>query len=354
MAENRRKGESKQQERCFLPNFCGIRTLFVVVVSAELLALVLTLSVVDHFSEWPNELGLRSLYVQWVALTGTAVLCLLRRRLSRLSHTAAGIVAWLLIQGIATIVGAVSLFALGGDYFSQEPWLFLLSSVAISGIVTALVLRYLYEQHLAKQRAMAESQARLQALQSRIRPHFLFNSMNTIAHLTQTDPALAEEVVQDLADLFRTSLSDNRIISTLEAELDLARGYLRIEAQRLGERMQVIWDLEVLPEQAPLPTLILQPLLENAVYHGIEPADEGGKITISGRYRRQQVNLSIRNTMPSAGSNRHVSGNRMAMDNIRQRLDAFFDNKASLVIGEVEGDYQVRLAFPYPYNGNNG
>jgi two-component system sensor histidine kinase AlgZ len=173
--------------------------------------------------------------------------------------------------------------------------------------------------------------------------------MNTIASLTRTSPELAEEVVHDLSDLFRANLSDAQRLSTLGKELELAQGYVRIEQQRLGERLRVEWDLEELPDEAKMPALILQPLLENAVYHGIEPSAEPGTIQIVGRYRRHKVNLSIRNTLPPQESHDHRRGNRLAVENIRQRLQAIFDEEAGMVASEVEGDHQVRLFFPHPW-----
>jgi two-component system sensor histidine kinase AlgZ len=197
----------------------------------------------------------------------------------------------------------------------------------------------------------AEAEARFQKLQARIRPHFLFNSMNTIANLTQTNPQVAEEVVQDLADLFRATLSNANESTTLAKELELAYRYLNIEKQRLGDRLQVLWDVEDTPGDATLPPLILQPLVENAVYHGIAPSRSPGLIRISGHYRRAQVNLSVRNTLPGedeAGT-RHTSGNRMALDNVKQRMTAMFDGEARVIVSRVDGDFQVRLVFPYPW-----
>ena len=228
---------------------------------------------------------------------------------------------------------------------------FLVRTLGVTAIIAAIVLRYLYEQHCQRQRELAESQARFDALQARIRPHFLFNSMNTIANLTRADPARAEAVVEDLAELFRASLSDTNSLSTLGEELELAEGYLRIEAQRLGDRLAAEWDLQDLPLAAPVPRLLLQPLLENAVYHGIEPAVNGGRITISGRYRRGVVSLSVRNTLP-AGDADPRPGNRMAQANVRDRLAALYGDAAGLVVGEVEGDYQVRLHFPCEGGGS--
>jgi two-component system sensor histidine kinase AlgZ len=193
----------------------------------------------------------------------------------------------------------------------------------------------------------AVANARGKTLQARIRPHFLFNSMNTIASLTRTDPALAEEVVQDLADLFRASLDTEAGTATLSEELALVRRYLNIERQRLGARMQVDWDLEDIPGEARLPPLILQPLVENAVYHGIEPATQPGRIHIVGRYRRGIINLSIRNSVPDTAAPPRP-GNRIAVENVLQRLAALYPGTARLTQTRVDGDYLVRLTIPYP------
>jgi two-component system sensor histidine kinase AlgZ len=330
----------------FLPNFCGLRAAFVVVVSAELLAVVLALASEAPLSDLWTTLAMRSLYVQWVALLATALLCTLRRPLARLSNTRAGLAAWL---GITLTAAGVALAAERFAPDVTEDPAFVLRSVAVAAVVAALLLRYLYHQHVQKERELGASRARFQALQARIRPHFLFNSMNTIAHLTRADPALAEEVVQDLADLFRAALADSERLSTLQAELDLARQYLRIEGQRLGDRLKIVWDLEDLPGDARVPGLILQPLVENAVYHGIEPAPAGGTITVTGRYRRHRVNLSVRNTLAAAAGQAQRPGNRMAVDNLRDRLLARYGEEATLTVGEVDGEYQVRLTFPHPF-----
>ncbi len=339
------KVEKRDGLESFLPDFCRIRMVFVVVVTAELLAIVLALTTTQSVQQFTDDLSLRSLFVQWIALTGCALLCTLRRHLGRYGNRVAGLSAWLILMLLTLLVSGFAIKVLA----ISSSGLFLLKSLAISAIVSALMLRYLYFQHIWRLQVEAESQARFQALQSRIRPHFLFNSMNTIASLTRSDPKLAEEVVHDLSDLFRASLSDARDQNTLGDELELARGYLRIEHQRLGERLRVEWDLEELPESAVLPALILQPLLENAVYHGIEPAAEPGVIEISGRYRQKRVNLSIRNSRPAEGTTKHRKGNSMALENTRQRLEGFFDGEASLSLSEVDGDHQVRVVFPYPY-----
>jgi two-component system sensor histidine kinase AlgZ len=228
-------------------------------------------------------------------------------------------------------------------------WSLLGRSLGVSGIVGALLLRYLYLDSQWRRQVEARSEARFQALQARIRPHFLFNSMNTVASLTRSDPRRAEAVVEDLADLFRAALSDGRGGSTLGQELELVRRYLEVEQQRLGERLRLDWDLEELPEEAPLPLLVLQPLVENAVYHGVEPSPGPAVIRIAGRYRNNRVNVSVRNSLPpeSQGAH-HREGNRMALDNVRQRLEAMYPERTSLTLGRVEEEFQVRLVFPYP------
>jgi two-component system sensor histidine kinase AlgZ len=278
------------------------------------------------------------------------VLCLAKRLLKPLGHTATGLTAWGLVMLTATALALLALWIEPHLAEPAGPMPFLIRTLGVTAIVTALVLRYLYEQHCQRQREVAEAQARFAALQARIRPHFLFNSMNTIANLTRADPARAETVVEDLAELFRASLADPSSLSTLGEELELAEGYLRIEAQRLGERLAVHWDLQDLPLAAPVPKLLLQPLLENAVYHGIERAVEGGAVTISGRYRRGVVNLAIRNTLPGEQVEPR-SGHRIAQSNVRDRLTALYGDDAGMVVGRVEDDYQVRLHFPFDGNG---
>lgn len=354
---NQEETRTEQPERgrvLFLPSFCAIRAVFAVVVIGELLAILLTLAAVERLQDFLAQLSAISLVVQWVGLSSAGLLCVLRNALNKIGNWWAGFVAFMLLISMTLVifglifwldVGLEAALRRSGSDISD----LLLRATGISAIVGVLVLHYLYLQHLWRCQEEAENSARLQALHSRIRPHFLFNSMNTIASLTRSDPNLAEEVVLDLADLFRESLGDAGRSSTLGKELALARQYLSIEHFRLGERLEVEWVLDSLPEKAMIPPLILQPLLENAVYHGIEPSPSGGKITISGHYRRKRINLSIRNTLPDANEKSQRQGNRLAMENIRARLAGVFDLEASLTESIVEGEHQVRLVFPHPW-----
>ncbi len=342
------------EDRSFLPNFCSIGMAFAVVLGAQLLSFVLVLAGGWRPGQLWEQLSLISLYVQWIALSSALALCLARRPLTRCSDAAAGLGAWLAMMAV-TAGAAETTWALG-EYMPLLPydrdhgrWDLLLRSLGITGIAGALMLRYLYLHDQWRRQQVARSEARFQALQARIRPHFLFNSMNTLASLTRSDPARAESVVLDLADLFRAALADPEGGSTLGRELELAGQYLELEQLRLGERLTVEWDLEELPEDAPLPLLALQPLVENAVYHGIEPATCAGVVRIVGRYRRNRVNLSIRNSLPAQAEPTHREGNRVAMDNVRQRLEAMYPDRAALSVGRVDEEFQVRVVFPYPY-----
>jgi two-component system sensor histidine kinase AlgZ len=224
---------------------------------------------------------------------------------------------------------------------------FLLRNMGIAAVVALVSLRYFYVQHQWRARADSEAQARIQALQSRIRPHFLFNSMNTIASLARSSPALAEQVTEDLASLFRVSLGDARVPGTVAQELEVCRQYLRIEAQRLGDRLVIEEDAEGLPGDGLLPALTLQPLLENAIYHGVEPSPDGGRVLVAGRFHEDRIVISVENSMPRGASRGHRQGNAMALDNVRQRMEAFFSGEARVEVFPADDRFRVEVEFPY-------
>ena len=335
----------------FLPDFCSVRMVFGVVVVAQLLAFVLVLAPAAETGERWSRLSLLSLFVQWVALSTAGVLCVSRPWLSRLSDRSAGLASYamsLVVMGVLSEAAFrlsrhtdLGLALPAGAHLG-----FLARNLMVSAIINAVVLRYFYVQHQWQRNVEAEARARVQALQARIRPHFLFNSMNTIAALTRLRPELAEEVVEDLADLFRATLADDRALGTVEDELELARRYLHIEKLRLGERLTVDWDLKEVPGGALLPAFTLQPLLENAVYHGIEPLPEGGTVQITGRSEQGRVVLTVSNPVAPGTHQLHQEGNRMAQDNIRQRLELAFPGRGGLQVAQAAGRYRVEVQFP--------
>jgi two-component system sensor histidine kinase AlgZ len=283
------------------------------------------------------------------------VLCLLRRPLASLPLPQACAIA---LGAMLAVVAGVSIAALwlagsrytgalvGAMLFPKQPWRFVLANVATGTILGALALRYFYVLGEWRRNVELQARARVYALQARIRPHFLYNSMNTIAALTRSDPARAEEAVQDLADLFRANLSEKRGSISLKEELEVARIYQRVEQLRLGERLHVIWDVAELPMRAQVPSLLMQPLLENAIYHGIEPRRGGGIVTISGTLDGDTIGITVRNPLPEDGGVHHA-GNRIALANIRERMQLMYPGRASIDADRAGDEYIVRLRFPY-------
>ena len=335
----------------FLPNFCNMRTVFVVVVIAELFAIVLALAPNNMAlaNRWYN-LAMISMFLQWAGLGCSALLCLSRPYLARLNDRQAAVLSYSLMLLVVAILSEVAYWLVFDNSFVSgvdSHGAFLLRNLFVGAIISGLVLRYFYMQQQWRRRVRTESQARLQALQSRIRPHFLFNSMNTIASLTRTDPKQAEQAVEDLADLFRISLNDARQDYRLEDELALCRRYLDIETLRLGERLQIDWHIDDLPRDALIPPLLLQPLLENAVYHGIETLTGGGAITVSGSRKGKKLRITVKNPYPIGQASQHQTGNRLALENIRERLQAIYGGQSDLIVSQHDNQFSISLHFPY-------
>src|SRR5512132_214250 len=282
----------------------------------------------------------------------------------------------------ATLTGFVEphLFAELAVLWLMQPWLarveFRIGVVAITAITCAIALglqaltpriageapaslvRHLafaliaqfaliaYFRLRARALSPAITEARLQALQARIRPHFLFNSLMAVLSLVRTEPRRAEAALEDLADLFRVLMRDNRELTPLADEVELCRQYLELEQLRLGERLVIDWNVKSMPEDALVPPLVLQPLLENAVYHGIEPLTEQGVLSINIFLSRDEVHAILKNPYIANGA-RHQVGNRMAIDNIRERLALHFDAEASLESRITRDTYEVHIRMPY-------
>lgn len=210
-------------------------------------------------------------------------------------------------------------------------------------IAVVLLLGWFEIGGRAKSPALAE--ARLLALTARIRPHFLFNALNAVLGVIRSDPRRAETALEELADLFRVLMRENADLVPLSEEIQVARQYINLERLRLGERVRVVWDMAACPPDPLVPPLMLQPLLENAVYHGIEPATEPGEIIIRFECRDSRLRVELSNPMAAADS--HTHGNQMALNNIRERLMLFFDLDATLVTRGDSGRFSVSIEFPY-------
>jgi two-component system sensor histidine kinase AlgZ len=338
----------------YLPDFCRARSVLAVILIAAIVALVFTLARHGVTAKFWVELARISLFLLWAALGTAALWCGARGLLSRLDVLSGSAVA-------LAIALAVTALATGGamwleDYTNRtlgaaavhpdgERLQVLLRNLAVCAIAGGLALRYFYVSHQWQVNVEAEAQSRVRALQARIRPHFLFNSMNTIASLTRTNPRAAEQAIADLSDLFRASLREHRERIPLAHEIEIARAYERVERLRLGDRLQVDWQVDGLPLDARVPALILQPLVENAVYHGIEPLDTGGTIRIVGRRDGRFAVITIDNPVAEAVVARRP-GHRIGLDNVRQRLELMYPGEAEVEAIEAPGRFVVTMRFP--------
>ena len=325
-----------------------------VVLIAELVAIVLTLARRDAVESFWTDLATASLFLLWEGLLSAAVLCWARARLARydaprITFASFGLVltVTLLLSEATYWLGRMALASLGTStgFFPTQHASFVAGNLAIASIIGALLLRYFYVTHQWRMNVEMEARSRVAALQARIRPHFLFNSMNTIASLTRSNPELAEQAVEDLADLFRASLGEAGHQIEIRDELEMARVYQRIEQLRLGERLVVDWQVQELPDRALIPALTVQPLLENAIYHGIEPRPDGGTVTVTGGERGDMLYISVANPLPPRTAGRH-EGNRMALANIRERLLLAYGERARLAIDATAESFQVTVMFP--------
>lgn len=333
-----------------LPDFCNNQALLLVMLIAELLAIVLTLHHGGNLKDAFAYLGRVSFFIQGITLVDAAILCYGKRWFRRLRPLVMGILVYTLLQLVTLSFTWLShaLIPAGAgipENLRVSLYAALFRNGCISAIITAVVMRYFYLHYQNLSRQQTENEARVQALQARIRPHFLFNSLNTIASLIHAQPHKAEDAVVDLAELFRSTLADRTLISLAE-ELDVSRRYLSMEQLRLGDRLDVKWDIPSELEQVQLPALALQPLIENAIYHGIEPLPDGGIMTISARKRGDRVEMSVSNPIAAGYRSRHSSGNQLAINNIRQRLSLAYGSSASLRVEEDNSRYTVTLSLP--------
>lgn len=336
--------------RAWMPDFCRPQALFGVMVAVEVAVLsAILLRLPQPAGGW-TDLFTASLLAQWLALSCAAVLCKLRGAIDRLPFTASVVVALTLpvaIVGGATWVVAVLDQQLDLGFTVPPPLTgrFVAVCMAVALLLSATLLRYFYVTAQWQAQVAAHAQAQVQALQARIRPHFLFNSMNSIAGLIRHEPASAERAVEDLSELFRAALGSGSGESSLGEELHLAERYLAIEALRLGPRLAVEWALgDDLPRALPLPRLILQPLVENAVVHGIARRAEGGVIRIEAQAGGRFLQIRVTNPLPSVATPSH--GNHHAQDSIAQRLAHRFGERAGMTVGAQDGYYAATLIVP--------
>ncbi len=332
-----------------LPAFCTPRVLLITLLLGFGVALLLAIAPGVAEDHWVR-LGTTAWFVAWVTLMTTGVLCTLQKPLCRLA------LPWLLFVVMAVLLAATALISvlayqsltqLGWNPFESQTDFFI-HNQAIALVVGGMGI-WIFSLHWAKTRRMtAQTKAELDALHARIRPHFLFNSLNTVAALIDTDPKAAEAAVLDLASIFRAALYAGDV-STLAEELGLSQRYLALEHWRLGERLAVDW---VMPE-APLPSidlpiLTLQPLVENAVRYAVERSAEPCSIRIECLIGTRAISVLIENPLIGGPECAPNGGNGVSLQNIRDRLALMFGDRASLRAGVIEHKFRVKLVLPRP------
>ncbi len=339
-----RGAEVREAGDFFIPDLCAPRPLLFMVLLVELMTFTHTLaaSPLPYFL-W-ERLATSSLFVLWVVLLSAALLCRLRDVFSRLQLPLATTGIFLLVLGItAASSQGVRLLYPQLLYNVDFGW-WQLRNLLVAALLTGIALRNFYLQHQLRLRERLELQARLDSLRTRIRPHFLFNTLNSIASLIMSRPEAAERAVEDLSELFRASLEDARRPTTVEDELRLCELYLGIEQLRLEERLRVQWEVGEGVRVVPMPSLVLQPLVENAVYHGISRLPDGGTIRVELSLEGHALRVAVTNPVPDRAG--PADGHRMALANIEQRLQALYGGAARLSAAESGGEFRVELRYP--------
>ncbi len=335
---------TRKPDVAVLPDFCSAASVFTLVVVAELVVVIDALAP-DARMHW-RSFATATAFVVWLALLASLLLCRLSPLLVRWPRAFAWPLAWAALVGLVALASAIVArldHALGTALTPASGLRFVLDNTILTALLGAALLRYFYVLAEWRARLAAVARAQFDALQARIRPHFLYNSMNTVAALVRVDPDAAERTVEDLSELFRASLGADDKPSTLGAELGLMDRYLAIEQLRLGGRLEVQRDLGELPAGLEMPALLLQPLVENAVYHGIQPRREGGTLRIAGRRIAGAVEIEIANPLPDTAAPRR-SGH--GLDSVRRRIAYHFGERGALETRRDGDVFRVIVRLP--------
>ena len=335
----------------FLPNMCLPQAILRTVVIAEFLAVVLALAASHDFSNFFAKIGLTSLFVIWLTLVSVFIICLIGKYQKDPSTVQTTVIVLSITSVLTLIASFFAVMALDYSGFDLDPYgqiHFYLKNLFICVLITLILLRYFYIQNQWEVHMKADTAAKYDALQSRMRPHFLFNSLNTVAQLVHMDADKAEDAILDLASFMRTILDKRNRIS-LREELDLTVSYLNMEGLRLGKhRLTIVWDMNqaTLPMDMDIPPLLLQPLVENAIYHGIQPRKDGGTLGISLYEQGDSLGVSVTNPIPPDNTNAHLKGNHIAQENMKKRLQLAYGDRANLKIEKTAHQYRVSFTIP--------
>lgn len=339
---------SSRNDEYFLPNFGKPAELMRLIGITQLMVLVMVLVSADAIWPFPwDRMLLMTLLVQWIVLVSAGLLYVMRPHLMQFSNGIAAGISFLAVVIVVAWFSLIAPFAIDFmriNFFYEIKPSAIIRNVLIGMIISGFIMRYFFLQEQLRVKQKTELNARLQALQSRIRPHFLFNSMNIIASLIHVDPDKAEQAVEDLSQLFRASLKAEGEIA-MSDELDLCQHYVNIEKFRLGERLQMTWQLHPDTSRLRIPALLLQPLIENAIYHSVERRAEPSEVLVKIDYDGKRVTIMITN--PVAPPAAHARGNKMALHNIRQRLQAHYGESAQMIAETTAKSYSTYLSYPF-------
>lgn len=332
-----------------LPELCTPPQTLTLILIGALVALALAVAGATPGRFW-DTLGRLALFCEFLMLASAAGVCLLRRPLARYGTTPAMLGLFAILVLLAWGVAEAAWFLLrayGETSALPGPWaqvLWVGRIVLVAAIVDAMLLRYFYVTAAWRENVRREAASRLEALTARVRPHFLFNTLNTAVALVRDRPEAAEQTLENLAELFRASLGARDARVPLSEELEITERYLEIESLRLGSRLRVEWTIVAGTERALLPPLLLQTLVENAVTHGIEPLAAGGTLSIVARREGGSLQLRVVNPREvGSGSGRHGIG----LAGARARLQLAFGGEAGLDIAESGDTFEVRVQCPW-------
>lgn len=326
--------KSNTPARVAVPDFRNLGAIVRIVVAVNLLLFMTALVRVDSWSLLMHDWLLLAAKVQLPLIVAAMIIYLLSSWLTHLTWRELAVVIVCIALFVCVFAHVAGLFPGGRDAHLRH-----LGWSALSAMAVVIYFRW---RQIEQTPALDE--ARILALTARIRPHFFFNSLNGVLGVIRSDPKRAEQALESLAELFRELMKDNRDLVTLCDEIDLCNRYLELERLRLGDRLKVNWELKYAPLNAKVPPLMLQPLIENAVYHGIEPSMEPGTIHVGIVRKGRALEIGISN--PATSNARRSTGNRMALNNIRERLALFFDLEAVLTTEERDGQFRVRIRMP--------
>lgn len=337
------------QQISLIPDFCQARAVLTLAFAMELVAICFILAGKPSADAF-REFLLLSLYLQWIGLCCGVVLCWLRGFLKIARARIVFFVCWGFMAAIVMLLANFAWYVGTNEYValilpSEARIPFVLRHTCIAAIVSLLLLRYFWSRHEWREQVRAEGESRYQALNARIRPHFFFNALNSLAALIATRPAEAEMMVEDLADVFRASLEKRAQMAPLVDEIGIVHAYLRIEKARLGDKLHVEWNV---PEEVlshPVPMLIIQPLVENAVHHGISKLKDPGIIRISVWKQGRDLVVEVENPIPPESAHKS-SGNQIAVDNIASRVALIYGDRGSLELGPDNGLFKAKLFLP--------